>query len=141
MECGVPFAFLKQGRRSLSGKIAFHRREYVWLPIRTANPGRTQHRSSTDGLHSVVGCDGASDEHLVRHFATHRGDFSEALQQQAIGYGQQNVDAALTFASELANAENLQDALAKQSRYAQMQTHHYNRQTQELTRLISNFTP
>ena len=60
----------------------------------------------------------------------------KAVQQHAMGYGKQNVDAALTFASELANAETLQDALAKQSRYAQTQMHHYDRQTQELTRLI-----
>ena len=60
----------------------------------------------------------------------------KAVQQQAMGYGKQNVEAALTFASELANAENLQDALAKHSRYAQTQLHNYDLQAQELGRLM-----
>ncbi len=65
----------------------------------------------------------------------------KAVQQQAMGYGKQNVEAAFTLASELANAENFQDVLAKQSRYATTQIHDCDRQTQELGRLISNFTP
>ena len=60
----------------------------------------------------------------------------KAVQQQAMGYGKQNVEAALTFASELTNAEDFQDVLAKQSRYAQTQMHNYDLQAQELGRLL-----
>ena len=45
-------------------------------------------------------------------------------------------EAALAFASELMNAEDFQDLLAKQSRYAQAQMHNYDLQTQQLGRLM-----
>ena len=60
----------------------------------------------------------------------------KAVQQQAMGYGKQNVEAALTFASELTNAEGFQDVLAKQRRYAQTQMHNYDLQAQQLGRLM-----
>ena len=60
----------------------------------------------------------------------------KAVQQQAMGYGKQNVEAALTFATELTKAEDFQDLLAKQSRYAVTQMHNYDLQTQELGRLM-----
>ena len=53
-----------------------------------------------------------------------------------MGYAKQNVEAALTVAAELAKAENLQDVLAKQNRYAQMRMHNYDLQAQELGRLM-----
>jgi hypothetical protein len=43
---------------------------------------------------------------------------------------------ALAFASELTNAEDFQDVLAKQSRYAQTQMQSYDLQAQELGRLM-----
>jgi hypothetical protein len=60
----------------------------------------------------------------------------KAVHQQAMGYAKQNVEAALTFATELATAQDLQDVLAKQSRYAQTQMHTYDIQAQELGRLM-----
>ena len=60
----------------------------------------------------------------------------KAVHQQAMGYAKQNVDAALTVAAELAKAENLQDVLAKQNRYAQTQMHNYDLQARELGRLM-----
>ena len=60
----------------------------------------------------------------------------KAVHQQAMGYAKQNVDAALTVAAELAKAENLEDVLAKQNRYAQTQMHNYDLQAQELGRLM-----
>ena len=60
----------------------------------------------------------------------------KAVHEQATGYAKQNVEAALTFATELAQAENFQDVLAKQNRYAQTQMHNYDLQAQELGRLM-----
>ena len=60
----------------------------------------------------------------------------KAVHQQAMGYAKQNVDAALTVAAELTNAEGFQDVLAKQRRYTQTQMHNYDLQTQELGRLM-----
>ena len=60
----------------------------------------------------------------------------KAVHQQTMRYAKQNVEAALTQAAELAKAENLQDVLAKQNRYAQTQMHNYDLQAQELGRLM-----
>ena len=43
----------------------------------------------------------------------------KAVEEEAIGYAKLNVEAALAFVRELASAEDLHDALAKQNRYAQ----------------------
>ena len=60
----------------------------------------------------------------------------KAINQQAMGFARQNVEAAFTFASSLASATDLPDILAKHSRYAQTQMHNYDRQAQELGRLM-----
>ncbi len=60
----------------------------------------------------------------------------KAINQQAMGFARQNVEAAFTFASSLATATDLPDILAKQRRYAQTQMHNYDRQAQELGRLM-----
>ncbi len=71
---------------------------------------------------------------LPDHEATSR---FKAAHEQAMGYGKQNVVAGLAFAHELTKSENLQDVLAKQSRYAQMQIRNYDLQAQELGRLMT----
>jgi hypothetical protein len=60
----------------------------------------------------------------------------KAVQDRAISHGNQNLEAALAFARELTNAEDFQDVLAKQNRYAQTQMHNYDLQAQELGRLL-----
>ncbi len=71
---------------------------------------------------------------LLQHETTTR---FKAVHQQAMDYGKQNVVAGLAFAHELTKSENLQDALAKHSRYAQMQLRNYDLQAQELGRLMT----
>ncbi len=60
----------------------------------------------------------------------------KAVQHQAIGYGKQNLEAALAFAGELTSAEDFQGLLARQSRYVQAQMRNYDLQAQELGRLV-----
>jgi len=61
----------------------------------------------------------------------------KAVQHRAISFGKQNVEAALALASELANAEDFEGVLAKQSRYVQAQMRNYDLQAQELGRLVA----
>ncbi len=74
---------------------------------------------------------------LPQHETTTR---FKAVHQQAMDYGKQNVVAGLAFAHELTKSENLQDALAKHSRYAQTQMRNYDSQAQELGRLMAGAT-
>ena len=60
----------------------------------------------------------------------------KAVQHRAVSYGEQNVEAALAFASELMNAEDFQGLLVKQSRYVQAQMRNYDLQAQDLGRLV-----
>jgi hypothetical protein len=58
-------------------------------------------------------------------------------QERAIRFARQNGEAGFALASELANAKNVQDILAIQSRYTQTQMQTYALQAQELARLIA----
>ena len=60
----------------------------------------------------------------------------KVAQERAIRCAKQNAEACFALASELANAKNIQDMLAIQSRYAQTQMQAYALQAQELARLI-----
>lgn len=60
----------------------------------------------------------------------------EAVQKKAVKFAKQNAEAGLQLASELANAKDIQDVLALQSRYAQTQMQNYALQAQELGRLM-----
>ena len=55
-------------------------------------------------------------------------------------FAKQNAEACFALASELANAKNVQDVLAIQSRYAQTQMQAYASQAQELGRLMADAT-
>ena len=61
----------------------------------------------------------------------------EAVQKKAIRFAKQNAEAGFQLATELANAKDIQDVLALQSRYAQTQMQNYALQAQELGRLMA----
>ena len=64
----------------------------------------------------------------------------KVAQERAIRFAKQNAEACFALASELANAKNIQDMLAIQSRYAQTQMQAYALQAQELGRLMAEAT-
>ena len=61
----------------------------------------------------------------------------KVVQDRAIRFAKQNAEACFAMASELANAKDIQDVLAIQSRYAQTQMQAYALQAQELGRLMA----
>jgi hypothetical protein len=56
--------------------------------------------------------------------------------KKAAKFAKQNAEAGIQLANELANAKDIQDVLALQSRYAQTQMQNYALQAQELGRLM-----
>jgi hypothetical protein len=73
---------------------------------------------------------------VVERAAVKRTSRFEAVQKKAIRFGKQNAEAGFALADELANAKDIQDVLALQSRYAQTQMQNYALQAQELGRLM-----
>jgi hypothetical protein len=61
----------------------------------------------------------------------------KVVQDRAVRFAKQNAEACFALASEIANAKNVQDVLAIQSRYAQTQMQAYALQAQELGRLMT----
>jgi hypothetical protein len=61
----------------------------------------------------------------------------KVVQERAIQFANQNAEACLALTSELANAKDIQDVLAIQSRFAQTQMQAYALQAQELGRLMA----
>ena len=59
-----------------------------------------------------------------------------AMHKRAVRFAKQNAEACFAFASELANARDIQDVLGIQGRYAQTQTQAYVLQAQELGNLM-----
>ena len=64
----------------------------------------------------------------------------EAIQQRIIQFAKQNADAYFTFAGELTRANDIQELLAIQNRYAAAQMHALTNQAQEMARLIAETT-
>jgi hypothetical protein len=60
----------------------------------------------------------------------------KVVQERAVRFAKQNAEACFQLASELANAKDVQDVIAIQSRYAQTQMQAYALQAQELSRLM-----
>jgi phasin len=60
----------------------------------------------------------------------------KVVQERAVRFAKQNGEACFALASELANARDIQDVFAIQSRYAQTQMQAYALQAQELGRLM-----
>jgi hypothetical protein len=61
----------------------------------------------------------------------------KVIHERAILFAKQNVEACFAFASELANARDLQDVVGIQTRYAQTQMQAYALQAQELGRQMA----
>jgi phasin len=61
----------------------------------------------------------------------------KVVQERAVRFAKQNAEACFALAGELANAKDIQDALAIQSRYGQTQMQAYALQAQELGRLMA----
>jgi hypothetical protein len=61
----------------------------------------------------------------------------KAIHEQAACFAKQSAEACFAFASELANARDMQDVLGMQGRYAQKQMQAYGLQVQELGRLMA----
>ncbi len=59
------------------------------------------------------------------------------VQERAMRFTQQNLDAGFALAQELARAKDLTEALQIQSRHAQLQVHAFALQAQELGALVS----
>ena len=64
----------------------------------------------------------------------------KTVQERGLRFAKQNADGYFTMASEIANAKDLPDVLAIQSRYAQTQMQAYALQAQELGRLMAEAT-
>ena len=58
------------------------------------------------------------------------------VQERAMRFTQQNLDASFSLAHELAKAKDLTEVLQIQSRHAQLQMHAYALQAQELGNLV-----
>jgi hypothetical protein len=61
----------------------------------------------------------------------------KAVQERALRFGKQNIEAGLNFASDLANATSFQDMLDVRTTYAQTQVHIFRCQVQELAQLMA----
>jgi hypothetical protein len=61
----------------------------------------------------------------------------KSVQERGMRFAKQNADACFNLAGELANAKDLPDVIAIQSRYAQTQMQSYALQAQELARLMA----
>jgi hypothetical protein len=59
------------------------------------------------------------------------------VQERAMRFTQQNLDASFSFAGELTKAKDLKEALQIQSRHAQLQMHRYALQAQELSNIVT----
>jgi hypothetical protein len=61
----------------------------------------------------------------------------KVVQDRSVRFAKQNAEACFALATELANAKDVTDVLAIQSRYAQSQMQTYALQAQELGRLMT----
>jgi len=62
----------------------------------------------------------------------------KTVHERGMRFAKQNTDSCFALAGELANAKDLPDVLAIQSRYAQVQMQTYALQAQELGRLMAD---
>lgn len=65
-------------------------------------------------------------------------DSAREAQGKALRYAQDNLDASFNFATDLARARDLKEAMEIQSRYAERQMRTYAEQAQELGRLVAD---
>ena len=60
------------------------------------------------------------------------------IQDRAVSMAKQNADSAFSVAEKMAKAQNLQEIVGLQTRFAQEQMQNYTAQTQELHKLIGD---
>jgi phasin family protein len=60
------------------------------------------------------------------------------IQDRAVAMAKKNADSAFSVVEKMAKAQNLQDIVALQTRFAQEQMQSYTAQTQELHKLIGD---
>ncbi|MFV0295647.1 MAG: phasin family protein [Hyphomicrobiaceae bacterium] len=60
------------------------------------------------------------------------------VQGKAMRYAQDNLDASFSFASDLARARDLKEAMEIQQRFAERQMRNYTEQAQELGKLMAD---
>ena len=60
------------------------------------------------------------------------------IQDHAVAMAKKNADTAFSVAEKMAKAQNLQEVVALQTRFAQEQMQNYTAQTQELHKLIGD---
>ncbi len=65
-------------------------------------------------------------------------DSARAAQDKALRYAQDNMNANFDFASELARARDVKEAMEIQARYAQRQMRTYAEQAQDLGKLMAD---
>jgi phasin len=63
------------------------------------------------------------------------------LQEKAVSFANQNAEAGLAHAKELANAKDMQEVMAIQTRFAQSQMQNYTKQVQELGQVVMSAVP
>ena len=67
-------------------------------------------------------------------------DGAHSIQSLLMKFTEQNMSASFSFASRLANASNIQEALQIQQKFAQDQIKKYTIQTQELGKIVTKAT-
>lgn len=65
-------------------------------------------------------------------------DSTRDVQSKTMSYAQDNLDASFAFATELAKARDLKEAMEIQARYAQRQLQAFTAQSQDLARLMTD---
>jgi phasin len=65
-------------------------------------------------------------------------DATMQVQQRAMKFAEQNVDAGFSFASDLAKAKDLKEFMEIQAKHAQKQMQAYTQQAQELGQLMTD---
>jgi phasin len=63
------------------------------------------------------------------------------LQEKAVRFSNQNAEAGLALAKELANAKDMQEVMAIQTRFAQSQMQTYTKQAQEFGQVMMSAVP
>jgi phasin len=63
------------------------------------------------------------------------------LQEKAVSFSNQNAEAGLALAKELANAKDMQEVMAIQTRFAQSQMQTYTKQAQEFGQVMMSAVP
>jgi phasin len=66
---------------------------------------------------------------------------AKPLQEKAISFANQNAEAGLAHAKELANAKDMQEVMAIQTRFVQSQMQTYTKQAQEFGQVMMSAVP